>query len=103
GTIIAATILPWRRRELFASSPIARYRVGGVPLITIAGLLTAAFLVYNLVRWATDAVYGVNNQQSAIYMLAMYVLAIVIYVLARIVRGRQGIDLARVHAEIPVD
>jgi basic amino acid/polyamine antiporter, APA family len=103
GTIIAATILPWRRRDIFASSPIAQLRVGGVPLITIAGLITAAFLIYNLVKWATDAVYGVNNQQSALYMLAMYVLAIVIYVVARIVRSRQGIDLARIHAEIPVD
>jgi basic amino acid/polyamine antiporter, APA family len=103
GTIIAATILPWRRRDIFASSPIARFRVAGVPVITIAGLITAAFLIYNLVKWGTDAVYGVNNQQSAIYMLAMYVLAIVIYLVARIVRSRQGIDLARIHAEIPVD
>ena len=103
GTVFAATILPWRRRDIFASSPIAGYRVGGVPMITIAGLLTSAFLIYNLVRWATDSVYGVNSQSSAMYMLAMYVLAIVIYVAARVVRARQGIDLARVHAEIPVD
>ena len=47
--------------------------------------------------------YGVNNQQSALYMLGMYVLAILIYVVARVVRSRQGIDLARIHAEIPVD
>jgi amino acid transporter len=103
GTIIAATILPWRRKDIYAASPIAQFRIAGVPVITIAGLLTSAFLIYNLVKWATDAVYGVNSQQSAIYMIAMYVLAIVIYVAARIVRSRQGIDLARIHAEIPVD
>jgi APA family basic amino acid/polyamine antiporter len=103
GTIIAATILPWRRRDIFASSPIAKMTIAGVPVITIAGLLTSAFLIFNLVRWATDSVYAVNNRQSAIYMLLMYALAIVIYVVARVVRGRQGIDLARIHAEIPVD
>jgi amino acid transporter len=103
GTIIAATILPWRRRDIFASSPIAQYRILGVPMITIAGLLTSAFLIFNLVKWATDSVYAVNNQSSAVYMAAMYVLAIVIYVVARVVRSRQGIDLARIHAEIPVD
>jgi len=103
GTIVAATILPWRRREIFASSPIAHYRIGGVPLITIVGLLASAFLVYNLVKWATDSVYGVNNSESAVYVLAMYALAIVIYLVARIVRGFQGIDLARIHAEIPAD
>jgi hypothetical protein len=61
GTIIAATILPWRRRDIYAASPIAQFRVGGVPVITIAGLLTSAFLIYNLVKWATDAVYGLKT------------------------------------------
>jgi amino acid transporter len=103
GTIFAATILPWRRRDIFASSPIAQLRVAGVPLITIAGLLASAFLIYNLVEWFTQSVYGVNNASSALYMLAMYALAIALYVVARVVRARQGIDLARIHAEIPVD
>jgi basic amino acid/polyamine antiporter, APA family len=103
GTIFAATILPWRRRDIYSSSPIAQFTIGGVPAITIAGLLTGAFLIFNLARWASDAVYGVNNPQSAWYMLGMYALAIVIYVVARVVRSRQGIDLARIHAEIPVD
>jgi amino acid transporter len=103
GTIFAATILPWRRRDISSSSPIARFTIAGVPAITVAGILTGAFLVFNLVKWASDAVYGANNQQSALYMLAMYALAIVIYVVARVVRRRQGIDLARIHAEIPVD
>jgi len=103
GTIIAATILPWRRRDIYTSSPIARFSVAGVPVITIAGILTGAFLVFNLVKWGSDALYGVNNQQSALYMLGMYVLAVVIYLVARVVRSRQGIDLARIHAEIPVD
>jgi amino acid transporter len=103
GTIFAATILPWRRRDIYSSSPIAQFTIGGVPGITIAGLLTGAFLIYNLVKWASDTTYGVNNPQSAWYMLGMYALAIVIYVVARVVRGRQGIDLARIHAEIPVD
>jgi basic amino acid/polyamine antiporter, APA family len=74
-----------------------------VPLITVIGLLASAFLIYNLIKWATDSVYGVNNSQSAVYILALYALAIVIYLVARVVRGRQGIDLARIHAEIPVD
>jgi basic amino acid/polyamine antiporter, APA family len=103
GTIFAATILPWRRRDIFASSPIAQYRIAGVPVITIAGLLTSIFLLYNLFEWATQTVYGVNSLQSAYYMGALYALAVLIYVVARVVRARQGIDLARIHAEIPVD
>jgi hypothetical protein len=37
------------------------------------------------------------------YYLATYIIAIAIYVIARVVRGRQGIDLRRIHHEIPVE
>jgi hypothetical protein len=36
-------------------------------------------------------------------MLAMYVLAVIVYVSARLVRRRQGIDLGLINAEIPVE
>ena len=36
-------------------------------------------------------------------MLGLYVLAIVVYVVSRVVRRREGIDLDRINAEIPVE
>ena len=42
-------------------------------------------------------------RQSAIYMLVLYALALVMYLIARVVRARQGIDLTKTHAEIPVE
>jgi amino acid transporter len=103
GSVVAATILPWRRPRLYEGSPAARYKVAGVPLVTVAGVVTIFFLAFNLWKWITDATYGVNNRDSAIYMLILYALALAIYVIARVVRARQGIDLARTHAEIPVE
>src|SRR5437870_2100565 len=103
GSVVAATILPWRRPRLYGASPVARYKVAGVPLITVAGVVTVVFLAFNLWKWVTDATYGVNNRQSAIYMLVLYALALVMYLIARVVRARQGIDLTKTHAEIPVE
>jgi len=103
GTAIAAMILPWRKKRLYESSPIARYAVAGIPLITIAGFLTAAFLGFNLYHWFTNDNYAVNDPDSFIFMGAMYLLALVIYVVARIVRKGQGIDLSAIHREIPVE
>src|ERR671919_594615 len=54
GTAIAATILPWRKRHLYQNSPIARYKLAGIPLISIAGFLTAVFLGFNLWKWFQD-------------------------------------------------
>src|SRR2546425_8555106 len=55
GTIVAASILPWRRRDIYQNSPVARYKVGGIPLLTVAGVVTGLFLLFNLYKWATDA------------------------------------------------
>jgi amino acid transporter len=103
GTAVAAMILPWRKKRLYESSPMARYKVAGIPLITVSGFVTAAFLVFNLYHWFTNDNYAVNDTDSLIFMLAMYVLALVIYVVAWFVRKSQGIDLSAIHKEIPVE
>jgi hypothetical protein len=36
-------------------------------------------------------------------MGAMYALAVIVYIVARIVRSRQGINLKAIYEEIPVD
>jgi len=108
GTVIAAIILPWRRKDIYDASPIARFKVAGIPLITITGVITAAFLVFLIWEWSFNSAnlyYTALNASipSVIYFAATYVVALVIYVVARIVRSRQGIDLSRIHHEIPVE
>ena len=103
GSALAAAVLPYRKPEIYNASPIARYKVAGVPLITAASVAFIAFLVFCLVKWLQDSRYGVNNFSSLLYMLGMYVLAIAIYVGSKIVRRRQGMDLSMVYGEIPVE
>jgi len=106
GTSIAAAILPWRRKDIFQNSPISRFRIAGIPVITITGVVSAIFLLFMLAEWSFNSVYGTSfsiNSTSPIYFAGTYLVAIAIYVVARIVRKRQGIDLARIHQEIPVE
>jgi amino acid transporter len=105
GTVVAAAILPWRRPTIFNSSPISKIRVAGVPAITIAAVVTGAFLIFNLVKWFTDSTYGVgfSNPNSLKYLAVLYVLAFVLYVGFFLYRRSQGIDLRAIHAEIPVE
>ena len=106
GTVVAAAILPWRRKDIFENSPISRFRIAGIPVITITGVVSAIFLLFMLAEWSFNDVYGTSfkiNGASPKYFLATYLVAIAIYVVARVVRKRQGIDLARIHREIPVE
>jgi basic amino acid/polyamine antiporter, APA family len=103
GTTVAAAILPWRKPEIYNASPIARYKILGIPIITVAAVLFGALLVFALVKWLGDSAYGVNHTSSLIYMACLYALAFVIYVISRVVRRRQGMDLGMVYGEIPVE
>jgi amino acid transporter len=103
GSAIAAAVLPWTKREIYNASPIAKYKVLGLPLITFAALAFIAFLVFCLYKWLFDDVYGVNKTSSLWFMAGLYALAVVIYVGSRIVRRRQGMDLSMVYGEIPAE
>jgi APA family basic amino acid/polyamine antiporter len=101
GSAIAAAVLPWRKPEIYSASPIARYNVLGIPLVTVAAVAFAVFLIFCLYKWITDATYAVNNPQSLIYMLILYAVALGLYVGFRLYRRAQGMDLNMVYSEIP--
>lgn len=107
GTTISAIILPYTKPDLYKASPIAKYNVFGIPLITVAGLIFGGFLVFLLYQWLFDpnGLYGIglSNTSSIIYMLSMYVLAAIIYFGFKSYRKRGGIDMDKVQAEIPVE
>jgi amino acid transporter len=100
---IAVVVLPLRKPELWRASPASKIKVLGVQIVPVAGVITIGLLGFNLYEWLTNDNYFVNNHTSLIYMGAMYVLAIAVYVTARIVRRRQGIDLSLINKEIPVE
>jgi amino acid transporter len=103
GSTVVAILLPWRQKRIYEGSPVARYRIAGMPLITVAGVIFLAFLVWNLWEWFTNAVYGVNNPISLWFIAALYVIALAIYVGSRVYRSRHGINLSAVHQEIPIE
>jgi basic amino acid/polyamine antiporter, APA family len=103
GSAIAAAILPWRRPEIYNASPIAKYKVFGIPLITFSGGAFIVFLGFCLYKWFQDDIYGVNDHGSLWFMAGMYGLAIAIYVGSKLIRRRQGMDLNMVYGEIPAE
>jgi amino acid transporter len=114
GSTIAAILLPFRRRDLYQASPIAQYKVLGLPLISVAGVIFGGFLLFLLYQWILDpnALYGIGysinengykNGASLIFIGALYALALGIYFGFKKYRQRQGIDIERVHQEIPAE
>ena len=105
GTSIAATILPWWKKDIYATSPMARYSIAGLPILGLAGALSTIFLGWVLYMWLSNSVYGigVGNTTSIVFLGILYGAAALLYVVARLYRRSQGVDLDAIHSEIPAE
>jgi basic amino acid/polyamine antiporter, APA family len=101
GSTVAATILPWYKPHIFDNSPVAHLKVA----ISGAGLIISIILAWTIWRWLVDPLYGigVGNTNSIMFLGALYGLAALLYVAARLYRRSQGVDLDAIHGEIPAE
>jgi amino acid transporter len=101
GSAIAAAILPWFKPKIFDNSPVAHLKL----VISGAGLITSIILAWTVTLWLKDPLYGigVSNTKSIIFLGVVYGAAAVLYVVARLVRRSQGVDLDAIHSEIPAE
>jgi APA family basic amino acid/polyamine antiporter len=95
GTGKAAIILPFRQKELYRASPLAGFRLGRLPLISLFGLVFCLFLGYLLYEWMLDPgnLYGISlrNTSSVGFMVAVYLVAGLLYLILKARRGREGL------------
>jgi basic amino acid/polyamine antiporter, APA family len=99
---IAAMLTPWLRRDLHAGAPRwAARRIGGIPLITLIGLVSAgawAFVIYTAFHTGFGGSLGWKPMVKAFTAPAI---AVVWYLAVWGYRRMQGIDLSRTFQEIP--
>jgi APA family basic amino acid/polyamine antiporter len=99
---LAAITMPYIRPNLFNAAPaMVRARFAGIPLLTIVGvvmLISWAFVLY--VAFTTTA-FGQVAPQSMLEAFAVPIAGVIYYVIVRIVRAQQGIQLKAAFQEIP--
>jgi len=102
-TCIAGVIFPFRRKtkEIYASSPGAKYKVAGIPLISICGVIGAGLIVTVIYYWATVPALGVADPTALSFVVGVYAFMAIYYFAARIYRKRQGVDITKAFHELP--
>jgi amino acid transporter len=103
GSALAFMIMKWRAKAVWENSALPKGGIAGIPWMAVIAAIYSAFLVFNIYLFIKDAIYGVNNKQSAIFMGILYVAAIVVWVIAYATRKKQGMELEAVAKEIPVE
>jgi APA family basic amino acid/polyamine antiporter len=105
---ITAAVLPFRKKEYFENAPpVAKKRIGSVPLVTISGLVHAiGFAVLIILVFLYPAASGTSTGKllgaPLEIVLVALVISIIFYPIARALRKSSShIDLAMVYGEIP--
>ncbi|HZC40852.1 MAG TPA: APC family permease [Streptosporangiaceae bacterium] len=115
-TSIAAIVLPYRQRKVWQDSPV-NWQFGRIPVMSIVGvlsLLAAGFMgwVYlhdplSGISWKPAGGGGILFGSASFDMFLLDILillsGLVIYVIARAVQRRRGVDLDATYQEIPVE
>jgi amino acid transporter len=98
-----ALLFAYRRKETFNSSPrMVTRKIGTIPVLSIIGLIVIIF--YGFVIYfgiLTPAFSGPTGLSSYALIIAVYLGGVVIYLISKFVRRRQGIDLGLVSKQVP--
>ena len=110
---LAAILLPYRRPDVFEGSPV-KWRVGGIPVISIVGVLSLVACV--VMEWAylNDPFSGISLDPSTLsegvlgfgmflINIGIFLSGLIVYFIAQTIRRRAGIDVSLNYKEIPVE
>lgn len=101
-TSVGAIVFPYTQKDMFDASPVA-WRVGGIPVLSILGVLSAIGM--GVIAWAflNDPQSGVSfSQPLMLYInLGVFLSGFVYFYVAKFIKARQGVDISLAFAEIP--
>jgi amino acid transporter len=102
---IATAVFPYRAKAVHDSMPFGKYKVGGIPLTTILGILNTAFclfLIYCFISVPALALSSPAYPWNLIFVLGVYVLLFVYYYANRWYKKRTlGYDIELAFKEVP--
>lgn len=100
---LGGAIFPFVRKSIYQQSPIAVYKFGGVPLVTLVGAVSCGFFAFlSYTAGANSSIGGPNGLYSLVLAVAALVGSAALYFIARWYhRGKDHIDIAMNFKEIP--
>ena len=91
-TVLGGTLFPYTAKGIYATAPVKRFTIGGVPLVTVLGVIGLIMIVPAIV-WALVAPeLGVTGTTARIALIVVYASGFVLYFIWDLVerRARRG-------------
>jgi amino acid transporter len=100
-TALAGALLPYRAKAVYEASPGAQYRIGGLPMVTVVGVIGAIVGAVMVLMFAFSDAFGLNTPLAREVVIGVLVVAIIWYWVAKSYQKSQGIDVSYAFKEIP--
>ena len=97
---LCAIWFPWRRKALYAASPVKR-SIAGIPVLAIVGLAALAVYVLFFYPLATNDTLGANTTTGWVATGIIAGIGILIYPISYVINRARGVDLSLAYKELP--
>jgi basic amino acid/polyamine antiporter, APA family len=101
---LALMVFPFVKKDLFEQAPgFIKAKIGGLPLMTIIGLVTAISFAYiGYIAYSNPAVTSTANNAFAFELLgSVVVIGLVVYFVSKFFYKSKGIDIGLAFKDIP--
>jgi amino acid transporter len=103
-TALAAALFPYRSKTIYAAAPApVRRMLGGVPLITVVGLIGAGLSFAMVIAGLTTKELGLVNSTAQLLLVGAFASGFLLYFGWRAWQARRGVDLGLAFRELPPD
>jgi amino acid transporter len=109
AVMVAAVLFPITRKTMYAASPAKNFKLAGIPVMPVAGAISAVFFaVMFVLLWrdpiaAGPLIHPSKMPVEAWITLGALVLGTAWYIGIRRYRRRQGIDISLAFQQIPIE
>jgi basic amino acid/polyamine antiporter, APA family len=100
-TCLGGAVFPFRSKQIYDGAPAARYKVGSVPLVTIAGIIGAVWVGALIYVALTVPALGITSPGSRIAIGAAFVSGLVVYIASRLYQRSRGVDTSLAYRYVP--
>jgi basic amino acid/polyamine antiporter, APA family len=110
-TCLAGALLPYRAKDLYEASPGAAYKVGGLPLVTVLGVIGSVLGAVMVLAFLFNPALGVLGNWNfenfpaglwaQIIAIAIILVSLVIYLVMKNSQKSKGINVDYAFKEIP--
>ena len=100
-TCLAAAVFPFTAKSIYNASPISKYRIGKIPLLTLCGAWGFVVGIVLIIFYLIVPGLGLASTAGLIGIGVIYVVSLIWFWVARSIKKNKGIDIDLNFQQIP--